>query len=321
MARSLRLSFENAFYHITAGGIRKEKIFYSNNDKKIFLDKMNETADKYSFVCYAYCLMDDHYHLFIKTPLANLSKGMHYLNASYANWFRVKHNLVGPIFQGRYKSILVDEDSCALILSAYIHLNPLRAGMIEKLEDYPFSSYSDYIEKRKSLIKRLDTSLILSKFSNNREEAQAKYEQFVIESADLNNPLEKSYRSIALGNDSFIEKIKEKMKSIDENREIKGAKLLSILNQDEIIKNISLCFGIERDEIFKKRKGNIYRQLTIYLIKRYTALSLKEIGKIFDIDYASVSMTARRFKEKTDSDKDISEMLERITKKMEEERK
>ncbi len=105
------------------------------------------------------------------------------------------------------------------------------------------------------------------------------------------------------------------MKSIDENREIKRAKLLSILNQDEITKSISLCFGIERDEIFKKRKGNIYRQLTIYLIKRYTALSLKEIGEIFDIDYASVSMTARRFKEKTDSDKDISEIFEKITKK------
>lgn len=320
MARPLRLFFENAFYHITAGGIRKEKIFYSDNDKKIFLDKMNETADKYSFVCYAYCLMNNHYHLFIKTPFANLPEGMHYLNVSYANWFRAKHNLVGPIFQGRYKSIVVDEDSYALIFSAYIHLNPLRAGMPEKLEDYPFSSYSDYIGKRRPLIKRLDTSLILNKFSNNKEEAQVKYEQFVMENADLNNPLEKSYRSIALGNDSFIEKIKEKIKSIDENRKIKETKLLSILNQDEVIKNISLCFGIEKDEIFKKRKGNIYRQLTIYLIKRYTALSLKEIGEIFDIDYASVSMAARRFREKTDSDKDISEMLKKITGKMEEER-
>ena len=109
---------------------------------------MNETFDKYSFVCYAFCLMDNHYHLFIRTLLANISEGVHYLNTSYANHFKAKHKLVGPIFQGRYKSILVDEDSYALLLSAYIHLNPLRAGMVKKLEDYPFSSFSDYIDKK-----------------------------------------------------------------------------------------------------------------------------------------------------------------------------
>ena len=111
MARSLRLSFENAFYHITARGIRKENIFYSDKDKYIFLDKMNETFEKYSFVCHSYCLMDNHYHLFIKTPFANISQGMHYLNTSYANWFRAKYKLVGSVLQGRYKSILVDKDS------------------------------------------------------------------------------------------------------------------------------------------------------------------------------------------------------------------
>ena len=149
MARALRLSFENAFYHITARGIRKENIFYSDKDKKVFLDKINETFEKYSFICYAYCLMDNHYHLFIQTPIANISEGMHYLNTSYANWFKAKYKLAGSIFQGRYKSILIDADSYALTLSAYIHLNPLRAGMVKKLEDYPFSSFLDYIDTKK----------------------------------------------------------------------------------------------------------------------------------------------------------------------------
>ena len=200
MARALRLSFENAFYHITARGIRKENIFYSDKDKKVFLDKINETFNKYSFVLYAYCLMDNHYHLFIKTPFANISQGMHYLNTSYANWFKAKHKLTGSIFQGRYKSILVDEDSYALVLSAYIHLNPLRAGMVDNIEDYPFSSFLDYIGKRNPFIV-LDMSLILNKSSNNPEEAKKKYKQFVIENADLKNPIEKSYKNIALGSE------------------------------------------------------------------------------------------------------------------------
>jgi len=114
MARPLRLSYENACYHITARGNRREKIFYSDQDKKVFLEKLQKTLIKYSIICYAYCLMDNHYHLFIKTLQPNLSHGIHYLNASYANWFRNKYKIIGPIFQGRFKSILVDADNYAL---------------------------------------------------------------------------------------------------------------------------------------------------------------------------------------------------------------
>jgi len=106
MSRPLRISFDNAVYHITARGNRRDKIFYSDGDKKIFLQKMDQTFLKYSFLCYAYCLMDKHYHLFIKTPLSNISQGMHYLNASYANYFAAKYKTNGPLFQGRYKSLL-----------------------------------------------------------------------------------------------------------------------------------------------------------------------------------------------------------------------
>jgi REP element-mobilizing transposase RayT len=121
MARPLRLSFENAFYHITARSNRREKIFYSEQDKKIFLKKLEEMLIKYSIICQAYCLMDNHYHLFIKTTQSNLSYGIHYLNNSYANWFRSKYKIIGPIFQGRFKSILVDADNYALVLS-WIHI-------------------------------------------------------------------------------------------------------------------------------------------------------------------------------------------------------
>lgn len=156
----LRLSFKNAVYHITSRGNRRENIFYSDKDKKVFIEKMSETLEKYSFICYAYCLMDNHYYLFIKMPLANIKEGMHYLNTSYSNWFKAKHNIVGMVFQGRYKSILVDENNYGLHLSAYIHLNPIRAGRVSDIKEYKWSGLFNYIGKKRS-VKRLDTEFIL----------------------------------------------------------------------------------------------------------------------------------------------------------------
>ncbi len=319
MARALRLSFENAFYHIIARGIRKENIFYSDKDKKVFLDKINETFEKYSFICYAYCLMDNHYHLFIQTPLANISEGMHYLNTSYANWFKAKYKLTGPIFQGRYKSILIDADSYALVLSAYVHLNPLRAGMVKKLEDYSFSSFLDYIGTKKPVIRRLDTSLILSRFSDNTEQAQKMYKQFVLDNREMLSPLKDTFKGIALGSDAFIKRITEKIRSIGENREIKETKFAATYSLDKIIKIVSDYFNINKSEIFKKKRGNIYRQLTLYLIKRYTDLPLREIGELFNMDYTSVSMMVKRFEKKINTNKEMLEMFKKVVEKMEEE--
>jgi putative transposase len=319
MARALRLAFENAFYHITARGIRKENIFYSDRDKWVFIDKMNETFNKYSFVCYAYCLMDNHYHLFIKTPFANISQGMHYLNTSYANWFRVKHKLTGFIFQGRYKSILVDEDSYALVLSAYIHLNPLRAGMVDNLEYYPFSSFLDYIGKRSPKVERLDISFILNMLSNNTIEAQDRYRRYVMQNADLKNPLEKSYKNIALGSDKFIEKIKEKINKQKHNREISRIKDEKLPSGERIIDIITSQLNIKEDVIFEKRKGNIYRKLALYFLKRYSAMSLKDIGKLFNMDYAAVSQAVKRFEKEMEKNRMALVMVKKVTKALEEE--
>ena len=319
MARSLRLSFENAFYHITARGIRKENIFYSDKDKYIFIDKMNETFEKYSFVCYAYCLMDNHYHLFIKTPFANISEGMHYLNTSYANWFAAKYKLAGSIFQGRYKSILVDKDSYALTLSAYIHLNPIRAGMVENLNNYYFSSFPDYTGKRNPVVKRLDTALILNMLSDKIKQSQKQYMQYVMENADLKNPLEKSYKNIVLGNEKFIEKIKEKIAELSSNREISHIKDENSLSKENVFDVILNHLNIDKEVIFKKSRGNIYRKLALYLFKKYTSLSLKEIGEMFSMDYSAVSQTAKRFEEEMKKDRIIQEMAEKIIKVLEKE--
>lgn len=306
------MSFDNAVYHITARGNRKEKIFYSDDNKRVFLLKMDQTFLEYSFICYAYCLMDNHYHLFIKTPLSNISQGMHYLNASYANYFTAKYKTNGPLFQGRYKSLLVDEDNYALVLSSYIHLNPLRAGLTKNIDEYTWSSLLDYLGKRKKELKKLDTQFILTQLHNNLTQSRAIYKSYILENLTMGFPVNDIYRGIALGDETFIKKIESKIKAVGEKREIQTTKYFNSYSSEVIIQKVSQAFNLNKGEVLKKQRGNLYRQITLYLVKRYSSLSLKEIGKIFDMDYTAVSQAVRRFEDKIKKDNKIRIKLDSV---------
>jgi len=249
--------------------------------------------------------------------LANIFRGIHYLNTSYSNWFRAKYKIVGPIFQGRYKSILVDKNSYGLRLSVYIHLNPVRAKITDDIKKYPWSSFLDYVGMRKSL-GRVDTTLILSQFDDNLIKAEEKYERFVLENIDMKSPLEKLYKNIAPGDEDFRRRIDEKIKDIGKKREIPETKFIKSYTSDEIIDEISKKLKIKRSEIFRKQRGNIYRQLALYLIKKYTPTSLKEIGKLFNMDYTAVSQIemVKRFENKTKRDKETLAIKERLIKRL-----
>jgi REP element-mobilizing transposase RayT len=315
MARPLRINFENAVYHIITRGNRKEKIFYSDEDKLIFQKKMNKTFLKYSFICYAYCLLDNHYHLFLKTPNANLSKGMHYLNVSYANYFSAKYRLSGPLFQGRYKSILVDQDQYSLVLSSYIHLNPYRAG-IKDWPNYPASSLPVYLGRRKPVIENLDSQFILQQFHPQLPPARRLYLQYIMNNLNLKYPQEEIKYSMALGDESFLKRIEQHISSYGKDRENQVTHLVFQSTSTKIITLISNTFQINSEELLTKRRGNIYRLLAIYLIKNHTSLSLKEIGEIFSMDYTAVSQAAKRFEAKISKDKSLKKKVVQILEKI-----
>ena len=125
-------------------------------------------------------------------------------------------------------------------------------------------------------------------------------------------PVKDIYRGIALGKESFIKKIESKIKSVGEKREIQITKYFNSYSSEEIIQKVSQAFNLTKGEVLKKQRGNLYRQITLYLVKRYSSLSLKEIGKIFDMDYTAVSQAVRRFEDKIKKDNKIRTKLDSV---------
>jgi putative transposase len=177
MARPLRIEYEGAYYHITARGNEKRKIYFTKSDYAKFKGYLAEAKKKYGIIIHSYVLMSNHYHLIIQTPEANLSKAMHYINGSYTTYTNIKRNRSGHLFQGRYKAILIDRDNYLLELSRYLHLNPVRAGMVNRPEEYPYSSYKTYISGSKEDI--LSEDVILRMLSDKEGDARKKYKEFV----------------------------------------------------------------------------------------------------------------------------------------------
>lgn len=178
MARPIRLEFPNALYHAMSRGNGGENIFIENADKDTFLELFEELLIRYDVICYAYCLMDNHYHLLIETPKANLSQVMRGLNGRFTKYVNKTYHRMGHVFQGRYKSIIVQKDNYLLELSRYLVLNPVRAGLTETPEDYIWSSYCATIGQC-VCPEWLAAENILAEFSNNRKKAMRRYQKYV----------------------------------------------------------------------------------------------------------------------------------------------
>ena len=296
MARALRAEYEGAFYHVTSRGNDRNRIFFNKTDYEKFKAYLEEGINKFGYRLHAYVLMSNHYHLLLETPNANLSKIMHYLNGSYTAYINKKRDRSGHLFQGRFKAILIQKDSYLLELSRYIHLNPVKAGMVEKPQDYIYSSYKSYIEvKEDSIVNR---ELILSMISKKRKEAFSKYRAFVegVKIDELENPLRDIYGGFILGSKSFIKQTLDLLDDIRlDNRDISHRKMLrNTIEPEDVIKNVSKYLSVPVHDLFKM-KGEI-RGILVYMLKTNTDMTNTEIGKLFDgLSYSAVSQIKKRF--------------------------
>ncbi|MCX5886084.1 MAG: transposase [Proteobacteria bacterium] len=276
MARPLRIEYFGAVYHVTARGDARRKIFMDDTDRQQFLSILGSTIGKYNWLCHAYCLMDNHYHLLIETPDPNLSLGMRQLNGVYTQFFNRHHKRPGHVFQGRFKAILVDKESHLLELCRYVVLNPVRARRVEKPEAWQWSSYAATSGLRKSP-DFLTTDWILGVFSREKGEAQKQYRQFVKEGLKQRSPWNSLRGQILLGDDGFVQRFKdllkdkEKVKEIPRKQRYANRPLLRELFEKGKIKTKAA-----RNEIIHQahmRHGYTLKQIADHLRLHYTTVS------------------------------------------------
>ena len=203
MSRPIRIEFPDALYHVTARGDRREDIFEDDPDRLMFLMTLEQVINQFNWTCYAWCLMDNHYHLLIQTPDGNLSKGMRQLNGVYTQASNRRHRRVGHLFQGRFKAILVDRDTYLLELARYIVLNPVRAGRVENPSDWAWSSYRACMGLEPAS-PWLAKEGLLAMFAKRRSLAQQRYEQFVSEGIKVNSPWANLKGQLFLGDEQFV---------------------------------------------------------------------------------------------------------------------
>jgi len=279
MARPLRIEYEGALYHVTARGNERGKVVFTKADYRKFKEYLREGQTKYGFILHCYVLMTNHYHLLIETPEKNLSKIMHYLNSSYTTYINIKRKRSGHLFQGRYKAILVDRDSYLLELSRYLHLNPVRANVVEHPEEYSHSSYSAYIGESDGLVRTTD---LLDMFSKDASTAKQKYKIFV-ESAmgeKQESPMKKVYGGMILGSLPFIKEALNRLEDeLLQRTETSHKKALrSPCGIDDVLSLVSAHFGVAPELAVSPQRNDI-RKIIIYLMKKQSAASNQEIGE------------------------------------------
>ena len=206
----MTLQFAGALYHVTSRGDGREDIYLDELDKKEFLNILSKVYQRFNWTIHAFCLMENHYHLLIETPDANLAKGMRYLNGVYTQRFNSTHNRVGHVFQGRYKSILVDKNSYLLELARYIVLNPVRAQLVRSAKDWPWSSYRATAGQIQTPY-WLSIEWLLSAFAKTKGVATKRYRAFVADGVNQPSIWQQLKHQIYLGGEGFVAKMQKKM--------------------------------------------------------------------------------------------------------------
>jgi len=300
MPRPTRIEYEGAFHHVMNRGRHQRNIFHDERYFELFLKTLEEACSEFSAIIHAYCLMTNHYHLLIETPKANLSQIMKHVNGIYTQRHNRLRKVDGPLFRGRYKSVLVDADDYLLQLSRYIHRNPLevKRKMVTRLEDYPWSSYPAYINK----VKPLDW-LYRDKIYQmlGQRQRYVGYKNFVEKGVDedIKRFYNKGNTLSVLGDKEFRTSRREEMEEQDLDvlrRALEDKPSLAAIVA-LVCKVTKQKEGGLREVSKGKRKNTPFRAFAIYVCHQYSQASHKEIAEYFALSHVgSVSYPLTRIR-------------------------
>jgi REP element-mobilizing transposase RayT len=316
MARPLRIQYPDAVYHVTCRGNEKQNIFRDDSDRNRFLQLLNQSVNIYTVKLHSYVLMNNHFHLLVETPLANLSEFMRHFNIAYIGYFNRRHNRVGHLYQGRFKAIIVDKDTYLSVLSRYIHLNPVRIKALKKIEPkekyrrlvrYPWSSLAGYLSKRKKQ-HFVEYKLVLADYGGDTDKARKSYRKTLIEEMTQGKDIhDQVIGQAVLGGEEFISWLKETFLSEEKDREAPAHRAIRRHRSQEEIVDVVVRKTGKTLEGIKKEKGPL-RQVLMDLLHRQGGMTNAEIGLLFGLDYSSISQERKRLRQRLEKDRKLSSL-------------
>ncbi|HVO82830.1 MAG TPA: transposase [Syntrophobacteria bacterium] len=316
MSRAWRIAYAGALYHVLSRGNERREIFVDDDDRRMFLDTLGEMAERFELDIAAYVLMGNHYHLLLRTRRANLSKSMQWFGVTYTNRFNSLNSHNGHLFQGRFKSLIVQNDAYLLRLSYYIHRNPVRAGIVERMAAYRWSSYARYAYGKKGP-HWLNTELLLSQFVNVDDPHRA-YRQAAQEYSKEEHLLwEDLHHGFILGSKQFVEAIKARYLPTAPHKEIPHQKKVACdIDPGVLLEKAAACLGTDLKRFKKSAKVSaqdvLDRDLLLYLVWQQGRQTNQQIGDLFGLTYSAVSRRISIFKNLIHWDKVAREKLERL---------
>jgi putative transposase len=276
MSRPLRIEYPGAVYHVTSRGNEKKPVFKDDHDRLNFLNTLQHVNKRYNWICHAYCLMTNHYHVLIETPDGNLSLGMRQLNGVYTQLFNKRHGRTGHLFQGRYKAILIQKDSHLLEVCRYVVLNPVRARMVENPAEYPWSSYLATAGTAKPH-PSLTTDWVLGQFSGKRGKAEQEYRKFVHWGIGQKTIWTEVRGQALLGEEGFVDKLVDHLKKQKDIPEIPRSQRYAHRP------SLEKLFSPEVRMNLRKRRGVMIKAVDQYGYRQ------SEIAAYLGLHYSSVS--------------------------------
>ena len=311
MARSIRLDYPDCYYHVLSRGNDQRAIYGERSDYEKFLELLQKTVKRYRVEIHGYVLMGNHYHLLIKTREANLSRAIQWLGVSYAGWYNREHNRSGHLFQGRFKSFLVEDDSYLTGLCYYIHGNPLRAGIVKNLESYEWSSYDGYAHRERQA-EWLRTDVVLGVSGGSRRKFIREQEAYLRDDPKI---LENLYHGLYLGSEEFADECVQRIQDESGREKPQVRQLLRDRDLQGRAQEVVRLLGEENaDSVLKtgRRKVRPVRDLSIYTLNRMSIYTNKEIGEVFGVGYTAVTESIKRAERYLEKNKRITKQIKKI---------
>ena len=338
MARALRIEQAGGRYHVTARGNERKRIYRRDSDRARFLELLSEATDRFTLRVHAYALMDNHYHLLIETPRANLSQSMQWLNVSYSIWFNRRHNRVGHLLQGRFKAFIVEDDAGWQEVARYVHLNPVRLGglgldkrqravsrqgltcapkaelvaeRLRILREFRWSSYRAYAGYGGGVgwlwTQPLDR-LCGGRTAQERRAALRQYTEEPLRQGVLERPWDRLVAGLVLGSLTFAQSLRQKVTG--NAREQAALKTLAPrITWAQIVRALEEVKGQSWEE-FSQRYGDWGRDAALWLGRKRGGYSLGKLGELAGgMDYAAVGQAVSRFGKRLEQTRGLRRQL------------